>query len=92
MPGEHFDRHWKNDGKGFIKFKAAIGIYADMATDAIAATDTEEMVKRWRELFGKKFSNGEESIKTTSDQIASTTAAYTASHSFTPPRPYAYGE
>ena len=57
MPGEDFDRHWKKDGKGFDKLKAAINAYADIAIDAISTTDTNEAIKKWKELFGDNFSS-----------------------------------
>lgn len=62
MPGETFDRHWKNDGKGFNDLKAAIGAYADMASDALSTTDTDEAVERWQDLFGDKFAASGEKI------------------------------
>lgn len=57
MHGENFNRHWKNDSKGFSKLKAAIGTYADISDNAIATSDTEEAIESWQELFGEDFFN-----------------------------------
>lgn len=56
MPGEDFDRHWKNDGKGFNDLKATIGAYAGIASDATSTSDADEALKLWKGLFGNNFS------------------------------------
>ncbi|MBK7387659.1 MAG: hypothetical protein IPI23_00920 [Bacteroidetes bacterium] len=56
MPGENFNRHWKNDQEGFDKFKTAIKSYFLIASKANQATDIEESLKLWKQLFGDKFS------------------------------------
>ncbi len=73
MPGETFDRHWKNDGKGFNDLKAAVGAYADMSSDAISTTDTDEAIERWQELFGDKFAASEEKVMSTAIGVAAPT-------------------
>ncbi len=55
MPGENFNRHWKNDKEGYKKFKAAISDYAKKAATANQALDLEESIKLWRKLFGDSF-------------------------------------
>lgn len=55
MPGENFDRHWKNDGKGFSNLKAAISEYANIASDATSMTDSDKVIDRWQKLFGDSF-------------------------------------
>lgn len=55
MPGENFNRHWKNDKEGYKKFRAAIKDYAQKATNANQAHNLEESIKLWRKLFGDKF-------------------------------------
>ena len=60
MPGENFDRHWKNDGKGFSNLKATISAYADISSDAISTTELGEAVDRWQELFGDGFPSEDE--------------------------------
>lgn len=55
MPGETFDRHWKDDQSGFEKFKSSITRYARLATEASSISDSDEAVKAWRKLFGENF-------------------------------------
>ena len=92
MPGENFDRHWKNDGKGFNKLKATIGVYADRAFDAVSTTDAEEAVERWQELFGNEFSVTDSNSKGVTGSVASSVSATVVSRSFTPHSPYACEE
>lgn len=54
MPGETFDRHWKNDKKGFQKLKSAIAKYSEIAQNAIDANE-EDAIKHWQNLFGDNF-------------------------------------
>jgi len=94
MPGENFDRHWKNDGKGFNDLKAAIGAYAGIASDAVSFSDTDEAIERWRELFGGSFSATTDNDKTsTTNTIGSVAVAGgVTSRSFAPHSPYACEE
>lgn len=89
MPGETFDRHWKNDGKGFSNLKAAVGAYADMALDALSTADPDEAVERWQELFGDGF-KGEDSRNDKNNSAGGVSAAtaatgYAVGGSFAPP-------
>jgi len=54
MPGENFDRHWKNDIAGFKKLKDALDKYSGIANQAINLTG-EEAIQKWSELFGDGF-------------------------------------
>lgn len=89
MSGETFDRHWKNDGKGFNDLKAAVGAYADMASDALSTADTAEAIERWQELFGDEFKNAasENSKNNSAGGVSAATAAtgYAVGGSFAPP-------
>lgn len=89
MPGETFDRHWKNDGKGFNDLKAAVGAYADMASDALSTADTDEAVERWQELFGDEFKSAasENDKNNSAGGVSTATAAtgYAVGGSFAPP-------
>lgn len=89
MPGETFDRHWKNDGKGFSNLKAAVGAYADMASDALSTADMDEAIERWQELFGDEFKNvaSENDKNNSAGGVSAATAAtgYAVGGSFAPP-------
>jgi len=85
MPGEDFDRHWKNDGKGFNDLKAAIGAYADIASNAVSTSDTDEAIERWQELFSDKFTASKSltastAVSTVAPTIISNPAKPWASH------------
>jgi len=54
MPGEKFDRHWKEDEAGFKKLKKSISKYTKLATEAISLPE-DEAVAKWKELFGDEF-------------------------------------
>lgn len=89
MPGETFDRHWKNDGKGFNNLKAAVGAYAGMASDALSTADTDEAIEQWQELFGDEFKNAasEGGKSNSAGGVSAATAAtgYAVGGSFAPP-------
>ena len=55
MPGENFDRHWKNNQSGFDRLKSAIAKYAMISDQAINTSDKNAAVKLWKELFGDDF-------------------------------------
>ncbi|RIK82251.1 nucleotidyltransferase [candidate division KSB1 bacterium] len=90
MPGENFDRHWKNDRQGFNKLKTAIGAYADIAAEAVSTTDSAEAVKRWRKPFGDEFPSSDSIGKGVTGSVASSIGSSTVSRSFTPHSPYAF--
>jgi len=54
MPGETFNRHWKEDVAGYKSFKDAISTYVKIAEKA-SSLSGEEALKEWRKLFGDKF-------------------------------------
>lgn len=89
MPGETFDRHWKNDGTGFNNLKDAISAYADMAANALEATEKDEAVKRWNELFGDEFKDTDfgdgRSSSVGGVSAATATTGYAVGGSFAPP-------
>lgn len=91
MPGEDFDRHWKDDDKGFNRLKTAISEYADLASDAVSTPDQDKAIKRWRELFGDDFPTEDNDEKPGSAESAPRTTN-TTSRSFTPYSPYASHE
>ena len=54
MPGETFDRHWKNDTAGFKKLKNSLSIYSDASNKAQVFPE-KEVINKWKELFGDNF-------------------------------------
>ena len=65
MLGENFDRHWKNDAKGYSKLKVAIRTYAGIASTAVAMTDMNEATRHWKKLFGEEFLGGKDGVRGT---------------------------
>lgn len=55
MPGETFDRHWKDEHKAFAMLKESISDYARIARDAMREADPHEAITHWKELFGDSF-------------------------------------
>jgi len=92
MPGEYFDRHWKDDEKGFNKLKVAIGVYADIADNAMEAENIEDAIKQWQKLLGDDFIVEDTDSKSSTGSTAPTLAVGMATRSFTPGKPYASEE
>ena len=90
MPGEFFDRHWKDDQEGFEDLRAAMTIYAQTALKAARSLDVKDAATAWGELFGDSFSPSEGIkglVSTVAPGIAST-IPYTPAASFQPQRTY----
>lgn len=62
MPGETFNRHWKNDQAGFKRFRNAIREYSEAANKAYILKDNDAL-KEWRNIFGDKFGSSPTIIK-----------------------------
>lgn len=60
MPGENFDRHWKDEHKAFAMLKSSISDYAKIAHKATQITDTGAALSSWKELFGDNFGESDE--------------------------------
>lgn len=88
MPGETFNRHWKDDKAGFKLLKAAIASYASAAGKAVVSATP---VSEWRKLFGDSFGVASASASTGIPGLISPTPAatsYTPPASFHPQRTY----
>lgn len=88
MPGETFNRHWKNDNEGYRLLKKAIGNYALSARNAItSATPASE----WKKIFGNSFGVSPSAASAGVPGLVSPTFAsssYTPPASFHPQRTY----
>lgn len=65
LPEESFNRHW--DQTKYENFRKQFCKYNEKINDAIAATDHDESVDKWRDIFGDEF--GEK--RNDNDEIAS---------------------
>ena len=85
LPSEDFNRHW--DEEKYQNFRKTFNRYNDWINDAVAATEHDESVKKWRKIFAEQF--GE---LLGNHQNGSTTPVVTrgtGSFAVTPRRPYA---
>jgi hypothetical protein len=64
LPSEDFNRHW--DQTKYSNFRKLFSIYNSKINKAFDATNRNESIKKWRELFGDDFGK----LKDTTEQAA----------------------
>jgi hypothetical protein len=84
MPGETFNRHWRDDQPGFDALKKSISKYSLIATDAIQQDNENDELKTWLKLFGEEF-RFDDTPKRPESKVVSTAP-------FTPEKPWSKNE
>ena len=83
LPDEDFTRHWDQDK--YENFRRLFDVYNSKINEAFDATDHDDSVEKWREVFGEKFGSKKGGGSGGSQKLA-TSAPFVAVR---PRKPYA---